>query len=38
MDTVKARTLKPYEGQKLQRMKRQLVNHVNNRHACIVLL
>ncbi len=38
MNTVKARTLKPYEGHKLHRMKRQLVNQVNHRHARIVLL
>jgi transposase len=38
MNTVKARTLKPYEGFKLHRMKRQLINHVNSRHARIVLL
>jgi transposase len=38
MNTVKARTLKPHEGLKLHRMKRQLVNHVNSRHARIVLL
>jgi hypothetical protein len=38
MNTVKARTLKPHEGFKLQRMKRQLVNHVNSRHARIILL
>jgi transposase len=38
MNTVKARMLKPYEGLKLHRLKRQLSNHVNSRHARIVLL
>lgn len=38
MNIVKARTLKPYEGHKLHRMKRQLTNQVNSRHARIVLL
>jgi len=38
MDRVKARALKPHEGLKLQRLKRQLINHVNSRHARIVLL
>jgi len=38
MNTVKARTLKPHEGHKLQRMKRQFINQVNHRHARIVLL
>lgn len=38
MNLVKTRTLKPHEGLKLQRMKRQLTNQVNNRHARIVLL
>jgi hypothetical protein len=38
MNTVKARMLKPYEGYKLHRMKRQLINQVNHRHARIVLL
>lgn len=38
MDIVKARTLKPYERLKLHRMKRQLTNQVNSRHARIVLL
>jgi len=38
MDRVRARTLKPYERQKLHKMKRQLTNQVNSRHARIVLL
>ena len=38
MNTIKARTLKPYEGHKLHRMKQQLSNQVNHRHARIVLL
>ena len=38
MKTVKARMLKPHEGLKLHRMKRQLTNQVNHRHARIVLL
>lgn len=38
MNAVKARTLKPHEGLKLHRMKRQLANQVNSRHARIVLL
>jgi transposase len=38
MDIVKARILKPYERLKLHRMKRQLTNQVNSRHARIVLL
>jgi transposase len=38
MDKVVARTLRPWEGRKLQQMKRQLANAVNCRHARIVLL
>jgi transposase len=38
MNAVKARTLKPHEGLKLHRMKRQRINQVNSRHARIVLL
>ena len=38
MDTVRARKLHPYERTKLRRMKRQLANHVNSRHARIILL
>lgn len=38
MDKVKARKLRPWEGRKLQRMKRQLTNAVNTRHARIILL
>ena len=38
MDKVVARRLRPWEGQKLQRMKRQLTNTVNSRHARIILL
>jgi transposase len=38
MDSVKARTLKPYERLRLHRMKRQLTNQVNHRHARIILL
>ncbi len=38
MNPVKARTLKPHERLKLHRMKRQLANQVNSRHARIVLL
>jgi transposase len=38
MDRIRARTLKPYEGQKLQRMKHQLTNAVNSRHARLILL
>jgi transposase len=37
MDKVVARKLKPYEAQKLKRMKRQLTNAVNSRHARIIL-
>jgi len=38
MTQVAARKLRPWEGGKLQRMKRQLVNTVNSRHARIILL
>jgi transposase len=38
MDTVVARKLRPWEGRKLRRMKRQLTNTVNHRHARIILL
>lgn len=38
MDRVVARTLRPWEGRKLHRMKRQLSNAVNCRHARIILL
>lgn len=38
MDRVRARTLHPYDRQKLHQMKRQLTNQVNSRHARIVLL
>jgi transposase len=38
MDTVKVRPLRPYEKKKLRRMKRQLANAVNCRHARIILL
>jgi transposase len=38
MDKVVARKLKPWEAQKLKRMKRQLSNTVNSRHARIILL
>ena len=38
MDKVRARKLHPYEREKLHRMKRQLTNQVNSRHARIVLL
>ncbi len=38
MDTVRVRPLRPYEKQKLLRMKRQHSNAVNARHARIVLL
>jgi transposase len=37
MDKVKARKLKPYEQQKLKRMKQQLTNAVNPLHARIIL-
>lgn len=38
MDTVVARKLRPYERQKLRRMKGQLSNAVNCRHARVILL
>jgi transposase len=38
MDTVRARTFRPYESQKLKSMKRQSANLVNSRHARIILL
>jgi transposase len=38
MDTVVARTLRPWEGRRLQAMKRQLSNAVNSRHGRIILL
>lgn len=38
MNKVVARKLRPWEGQKLKRMKRQLSNTVNSRHARIILL
>jgi transposase len=38
MDTVVARKLRPYERQELRRMKGQLSNAVNCRHARIILL
>jgi len=38
MDKIKARKLKPWEGIKLKRMKRQLTNSVNRLHARIILL
>lgn len=38
MNKVIARKLRPWEGQKLKRMKRQLSNAVNSRHARIILL
>jgi len=38
MDRVVARKLRPWGGRKLKRMKRQLSNAVNSRHARIVLL
>ena len=38
MDTVSVRPLRPYEKKKLLRMKRQLANAVNARHARIILL
>lgn len=38
MDTVVARKLRPYERQKLHRLKGQLSNAVNCRHARIILL
>jgi transposase len=38
MSQVVARKLKPWEGRKLRRMKQQLSNAVNSRHARIILL
>ncbi|MFQ5807894.1 MAG: IS630 family transposase [Phycisphaerae bacterium] len=38
MDKVAAQKLRPWEGRKLRRMKRQLANAVNCRHARIILL
>ena len=38
MAKVAARKLRPWEGGKLQRMKRQLANAVNTRHARAILL
>ena len=38
MDQVRARRLKPYDRQKLIKMKRQLSNQVNSRHARIILM
>jgi len=38
MDKVAARKLRPWEGRKLQHMRRQLANAVNSRHARIILL
>ena len=38
MDQVRARKLRPWQGRKLKRMKRQLSNTVNSRHASIILL
>jgi len=38
MDKIVARKLKPWEAQKLKRMKRQLSNAVNCRHARMILL
>lgn len=38
MDTVVARKPRPWERRKLHRMKRQLANAVNSRHAQVVLL
>jgi len=38
MDKVRARRLKPYERQKLNKMKRKLSSQVNSRHARIILL
>lgn len=38
MDKVVARKLRPWEGRKLQRMKRELTNAVNCRHARVILL
>lgn len=38
MNYVKARKLRPYEGQKLHRMKRTKNNFVNSQHARVILL
>ena len=38
MDKIKARTLRPWEKQKLKRMKQQKTNAVNHLHARIILL
>ena len=38
MDRVVARKVRPWEGRKLNRMKRQLSSAVNSRHARIILL
>jgi len=38
VDTVVARTLRPWEGKKLHAMKRQLSNAVNRLHARVILL
>lgn len=38
MDTVVARTLRPWEGKKLHAMKRQMCNAVNRLHARVILL
>jgi transposase len=38
MHKVRARKLRPWEGQKLKRMNRQLSNAVNSRHARMILL
>ena len=38
MVKVAARKLRPWEGGKLRRMKRQLSNAVNTRHARLILL
>jgi transposase len=38
MDTVVARRLRPWEGRKLKRMKRQKTNAVNAKHARAILL
>jgi transposase len=38
MDKVVARKLRPWEGRKLRRMRRQLTNAVNARHARMILL
>lgn len=38
MDKVKVRPLRPHEKRKLHRLKRQLSNAVNSRHARVVLL